>query len=212
MDRTRYARPSWIDNTAFLYSRLPAPPPGGTQRLTGGRVFLHRLGTDVADRYPGLRPRAMSRAASMPVDFFFRGVGSPDSSIAVGEYDAGLGNSPKAVFRTTRPSSPITPAGSRSPASTMTSAASCCTAPCFICAARVTRRVSASSASPPTPPIWRRPRLCCPKAAARSRRWPRDPTRSTFRSTRRDRQAGAHPLGRRAGDRSRRRSRAPSWA
>jgi prolyl oligopeptidase len=97
MDRTRYARPSWIDNTAFLYSRLPAPPPGGTQRLTGGVVYLHHLGTEIATDIPAFGP-GLPGGKPMPVKFFFRGVGSPESSIAVAEYDAGLGNSPKAVF------------------------------------------------------------------------------------------------------------------
>jgi prolyl oligopeptidase len=97
IDRTRYARPSWIDNTAFLYSRLPAPAPGGKQQLNGGRVFLHRLGTSVADDVPAFGPGLVAER-KLPVDFFFRGVGSVDSSIAVGEYDAGLGNSPKALF------------------------------------------------------------------------------------------------------------------
>jgi prolyl oligopeptidase len=97
MDRTRYARPSWIDNTAFLYSRLPAPPPGGTQRLNGGSVFLHRVGTPVDTDIPAFGPGLLP-GRKLPVDFFFRGVGSVDSSIAVGEYDAGLGNSPKAMF------------------------------------------------------------------------------------------------------------------
>jgi prolyl oligopeptidase len=97
MDRTRYARPSWIDNTAFLYSRLPAPPPGGRQQLNGGRVFLHRLGTSVAEDMPAFGPGLVAERR-LPVDFFFRGVGSVDSSICVGEYDAGLGNSPKALF------------------------------------------------------------------------------------------------------------------
>jgi prolyl oligopeptidase len=97
MNRTRYARPSWIDNTAFLYSRLPEPPPGGRQQLNGGRVFLHRLGTSVADDVAAFGPGLVA-GQKVPVDFFFRGMGSVDSSIAVGEYDAGLGNSPKALF------------------------------------------------------------------------------------------------------------------
>ncbi len=97
MDRTRYARPSWIDNTAFLYSRLPAPPPGGKQQLNGGRVYLHRLNTSVADDIAAFGPGLVSER-KLPADFFFRGIGSVDSSIAVGEYDAGLGNSPMALF------------------------------------------------------------------------------------------------------------------
>ena len=28
IDRTRYAGPSWIDNSSFLYTRLPTSPPG----------------------------------------------------------------------------------------------------------------------------------------------------------------------------------------
>ncbi len=97
MDRTRYARPNWIDNTAFLYSRLPAPPPGGKQALTGGQVFLHRLGTDVASDIPVFGP-GIPTGRKLPKDFFFRGVGSPEASVVVCEYDAGLGNSPKAMF------------------------------------------------------------------------------------------------------------------
>jgi prolyl oligopeptidase len=97
MDRTRYARPSWIDNTAFLYSRLPMPPPGGKQQLNGGRVFLHRLGMPVAEDVGAFGPGLVAER-KLPPDFFFRGIGSVDSSIAVGEYDAGLGNSPMALF------------------------------------------------------------------------------------------------------------------
>ncbi len=97
MDRTRYARPNWIDDTAFLYARLPAPPPGGRQSLTGGQVFLHRLGTAVAADVPVFGPGLVA-GRKVPADYFFRGVGSPESSIVVCEYDAGLGNSPKVMF------------------------------------------------------------------------------------------------------------------
>jgi prolyl oligopeptidase len=97
MDRTRYARPNWIDNTAFLYARLPAPPSGGKQRLTGGQVYLHRLNTAVAGDVAVFGPGRVA-GKTIPADFFFRGVGSVDSSFVVGEYDAGLGSSPKGMF------------------------------------------------------------------------------------------------------------------
>jgi prolyl oligopeptidase len=97
MDRTRYARPTWITDTAFLYSRLPAPPPGEKQRLTGGEVYLHHIGTDVSSDLPVFGPGEVA-GRKVPQDYFFRGVGSPESTIVVCEYDAGLGSSPKAMF------------------------------------------------------------------------------------------------------------------
>jgi hypothetical protein len=48
MDRTRYARPGWLDGNSFLYTRLTALPAGGVQKLTGGQIFLHILRTDPA--------------------------------------------------------------------------------------------------------------------------------------------------------------------
>ncbi|MGH7152396.1 MAG: hypothetical protein ACREF3_00605, partial [Acetobacteraceae bacterium] len=48
IDRTRRAVPSWVDNASFLYTRLPEPASGEAQRLTGGQVYLHRLGSDPA--------------------------------------------------------------------------------------------------------------------------------------------------------------------
>ena len=55
------------------------------------------FGDSVADDVPAFGPGLVADR-KLPVDFFFRGVGSVVSSIAVGEYDAGLGNSPKALF------------------------------------------------------------------------------------------------------------------
>jgi prolyl oligopeptidase len=97
IDRTRYAGPSWIDNSSFLYTRLPTSPPGESQRLTGGQLLLHRLGhdpsTDVVvfdhNSVPGMD-------ASAP--FFFHGLADPNSPAIVGEYDAGLGSGPQAVY------------------------------------------------------------------------------------------------------------------
>jgi prolyl oligopeptidase len=97
MDRTRYARPNWIDAASFLYSRLPEPPPGQAQRLTGGQVFLHRLGTDVASDVPVFGPGLLP-GTRLPAQFFYRGVASSQSPLVAGEYDAGLGNSAKTVF------------------------------------------------------------------------------------------------------------------
>jgi prolyl oligopeptidase len=101
IDRTRYAGPSWIDNSSFLYTRLPTSPPGESQRLTGGQLLLHRLGhdpsTDVVvfdhNSVPGMD-------ASAP--FFFHGLVDPNSSTIVGEYDAGLGSGPQAVYVASR--------------------------------------------------------------------------------------------------------------
>jgi prolyl oligopeptidase len=97
MDRTRYARPNWLDGGSFLYTRLPAPPPGKQQRLTGGQVFLHRLGTDPGTD-KGVFGPGLVAGLKLPETYFFRGVGSAASRTVVGEYDAGLVSSPKVVF------------------------------------------------------------------------------------------------------------------
>ncbi len=101
IDRTRYARPSWLDDASFLYTRLPAPQPGAAQRLTGGQVLVHRLATDPTTDTPVFGPGLIA-GADLPVDFFFRGLASPGSSVVFGEYDAGLTSSPEVLFTTAR--------------------------------------------------------------------------------------------------------------
>lgn len=103
IDRTRYARPSWLHDASFLYSRLPAPQPGSAQRLTGGQIFMHRLDTDPAADVAVFGPGLVA-GADVPADFFFRGLASPGSSVVVGEYDAGLTSSPKVLFTAARES------------------------------------------------------------------------------------------------------------
>jgi prolyl oligopeptidase len=95
--RTRYARPSWMDDVSFLYGRLAPPTLGDGQSLTGGRVYLHWLGTDAAGDVAVFGPGVVA-GYDVPSDFFFRGLANPDSSVVVGEYDAGLTSSPKIVF------------------------------------------------------------------------------------------------------------------
>jgi prolyl oligopeptidase len=97
IDRTRYARPSWIDNSSFLYTRLPISPPGDPQRLTGGQLLLHRLGQDpITDVVVFDHNSVPGMDASAP--FFFHGLADPNSSVIMGEYDAGLGSGPQAVY------------------------------------------------------------------------------------------------------------------
>ena len=102
IDRTRYARPDWLDDNSFLYARLPAPSPGGTQVLAGGHIFLHVLGTDPGSDTELFAP---GRVASHDVEpeYFFRPYVSPDSPAIVVGYDVGLNNSPKTVFVAPRP-------------------------------------------------------------------------------------------------------------
>jgi prolyl oligopeptidase len=97
MDRTRYITPSWVDNDSFLYTRLPKPTPGGAQPLTGGQVYLHRLGEDPANDVLVFGPGKIA-GLDVRADYFFQGLASPDSSVIVGIYDAGLTSSPRAVF------------------------------------------------------------------------------------------------------------------
>lgn len=97
IDRTRYITPSWVDDAAFLYTRLPKPAPGQAQSLTGGHVYLHRLGSDPATDIEVFGPGEMV-GLHVGADYFFRGLASPDSGEIVGIYDAGLTSSPKAVF------------------------------------------------------------------------------------------------------------------
>jgi prolyl oligopeptidase len=101
IDRTRYARPNWLDDELLLYSRMPPAPAGKSADLTGGQVLLHRIGTDPAGDVgvfgPGLVP-----GTSMPANYFYRGLAAARSSFVVGEYDAGLTSSPKVVFTTPR--------------------------------------------------------------------------------------------------------------
>ncbi len=97
IDRTRYASPSWIDNFSFLYTRLPPSPPGKTQRLTGGQIFLHRLGRDPDTDLAVFGPSNIGKTGAAAA-FFFHGLASPDSPVVVGEYDVGLGSSPQAIY------------------------------------------------------------------------------------------------------------------
>ena len=97
--RTRFARPSWMDDASFLYSRLPEPTPGGEQSLSGGRVYVHRLGTDTTGDVAVFGPGLVA-GHDIPSDFFFHGIGDPDGSMVVGVYDAGLTGSPRIVFVT----------------------------------------------------------------------------------------------------------------
>src|SRR5262249_343291 len=95
--RTRYARPSWIGEHSFLYSRLPEPTPDGEQRLTGGRVYVHQLGTDPSGDIAVFGPSLVA-GHDISSDFFFHGIGDPSGSMEVGVYDAGLTGSPRIVF------------------------------------------------------------------------------------------------------------------
>ncbi|MBS0558677.1 MAG: prolyl oligopeptidase family serine peptidase [Proteobacteria bacterium] len=104
-DRTRYARPAWLDGESFLYPRLPPPGTGGKQPITGASLYLHRLGSDPASDPrvfgPGPGPGVVGGHAQ-PTEYFFRAVASAASPYVIAEYDAGLGNSPQAVFVTTK--------------------------------------------------------------------------------------------------------------
>jgi prolyl oligopeptidase len=99
VDRTRFARPTWMDDVSFLYSRLPPSTSGGEQSLTGGRVYVHRLGTDATGDIAIFGPGLVA-GHDIPSNYFFRGLADPDSSVVVGEYDAGLTGSPKIIFVT----------------------------------------------------------------------------------------------------------------
>ena len=108
IDRTRYVTPSWIDNDSFLYTRLPKPTPGGTQPLTGGQVYLHRLGNDPANDVVVFGPGEVAGLHIRP-DYFFEGLASPDSGEIVGIYDAGVTSSPRAVFVAAKPAPGVAP-------------------------------------------------------------------------------------------------------
>jgi prolyl oligopeptidase len=97
-DRTRYARPNWSDNSSFLYTRLPVGNAGTS--LTGGRVFVHRLGQRVETDRAVFGPDFVASVGGNGA--FFRGVSSPDSSIVVGEFDTGLTSSPMSLFITSK--------------------------------------------------------------------------------------------------------------
>lgn len=97
IDHTRYARPSWLDNSTFLYSRLEAPAIGGDQSLGAGRVFIHRLGNSSTDDVAVFGPGLIA-GKEVPNDFFFHGLADPNSSMVVAEYDAGLTSSPRIIF------------------------------------------------------------------------------------------------------------------
>jgi prolyl oligopeptidase len=97
MDRTRYARPSWIDNASFLYTRLSKPASGAAQRITGGEVYLHRLGRDPDTDVRVFGPGDVA-GRDVATKFFFQGLAGPDSSAIVGVYDLGQTSSPKVVY------------------------------------------------------------------------------------------------------------------
>lgn len=97
IDRTRAARPSWMDDASFLYSRLPPPAPGAGQELLGGRVYLHNVGTDPTQDVAVFGP-GLAAALDLPRGFYFRGLADPTSSMVVAEYDPGLTASARAVF------------------------------------------------------------------------------------------------------------------
>jgi prolyl oligopeptidase len=102
IDRTRYANPSWLDDNSFLYSRLRAPPPGGTQLLTGSHIFLHVLGSDPSIDTEVFAPGRVS-GQDIEAAYFFRAYASPESPAVVAGYDAGLTSSPMALFAAARP-------------------------------------------------------------------------------------------------------------
>src|SRR5262249_10491945 len=77
IDRTASATPSWLADTSFLYPRLPAPPPGGTQVLSGGHIFLHVLGTDPASDTEVFAPGRVP-GHDVEAEYFFRAYVSPD--------------------------------------------------------------------------------------------------------------------------------------
>ena len=101
ISRTRYADPNWMDDVSFLYSRLPAPTPGGEQSLTGEHVYVHRLGTDAAGDVLVFGPGLVARH-DVPGNFDFNGLADPASSVVVAEYDAGLDTSPIFIFVTAK--------------------------------------------------------------------------------------------------------------
>jgi hypothetical protein len=102
IDRTRYARPDWLDDNSFLYARLPAPSPAGTEILAGGHIFLHVLGTDPSTDTDLFAPGIVAGHDVEP-EYFFRPYASPDSPAIVVGYDAGLNSSPETVFAAARP-------------------------------------------------------------------------------------------------------------
>jgi prolyl oligopeptidase len=109
MDRTRYARPGWLDSNSFLYTRLPAPPPGGPQKLTGGQIFLHVLRTDPAADTRLFAPDLVP-GQDIQDAFFFRAYTSSDSPAIVVGYDAGLNNTPMTIYVAPRPQPGTAPA------------------------------------------------------------------------------------------------------
>jgi prolyl oligopeptidase len=106
IDRTRFARPNWIDNARFLYSRLPEAVVVGTGGVnddsagpdySGGQVFLHVLGTEATADVPVFGRHSIEQADAA-ADLLFRGLADPGSSVVVGEIDFGLISSPRGVF------------------------------------------------------------------------------------------------------------------
>jgi prolyl oligopeptidase len=97
IDQTRYAGPSWRDNESFVYTRLPAPASDGRQPLTGGRVLLHRLGTDPASD-PAVFGAGVVPGVDVPSDVFVAVYASPGSDQVVAKYDTGLASSEETLF------------------------------------------------------------------------------------------------------------------
>jgi prolyl oligopeptidase len=97
IDHTRYASPSWRDSASFVYTRIPAPGADGQQKLTGGRVFLHRLGTD-----PSIDPAVFGPGVvagiDIPLGVFVAVYASPGSDQVVAKYDTGLTSSDQTLF------------------------------------------------------------------------------------------------------------------
>lgn len=97
IDQTRYAEPSWRDNTSFVYTRLPAPGADGQQPLTGGRVYLHRLGATAASD-PAVFGTGVVPGVDVPSDMFVAVYANPGSDQVVAKYDTGLASSEETLF------------------------------------------------------------------------------------------------------------------
>jgi prolyl oligopeptidase len=97
IDRTRYADPSWRNDTSFLYTRLPAPHASGEQELTGGIVFLHQLDANPASDI-AVFGRGVVPGVDIPSNVFVAAVSTPGSDQVVAEYDSGLGSSTETLF------------------------------------------------------------------------------------------------------------------
>jgi hypothetical protein len=177
IDRTRYAGPTWTDDTTFLYTRLPEAPPGVVQSFAGGQVYLHRLGDNPNADVLVFGPGNIAGQAVGP-NFVFRGLASPDSTTIVGIYDTGLTSSPKAVFVAAKAELGERPCGGKLRGLTTTSGALCCMAICSTCARPMTRRINELFAPRPQLLTLRMPRRSCPRELGRLTAWLRQRTRS----------------------------------